>query len=589
MIVLSWIKEDDMKAIRQRADIVDVLSNYLTLDKKGKDYRAICPFHDDHDPSLSISTDKQIFKCFVCGTGGNVFTFVQKIEQITFPEAVVKVAELIHYPLVMPTSSYQPKQNINQPLYDIMQAYIQFLLYELKSNDGIKCREYLSKRHISKEILERFEIGFAPASQISTRFLQAKNFEIQKCVDAGLMYEDGNTATFFNRMMIPIHDESGNPVGFTARRLDEDKNIAKYVNTGQTPIYEKGNLIFNYHRAKETARKEHRCILVEGAMDVIAYEKAGIHEAVACLGTACTQNQIQLLKRLQVPILVGYDGDKAGRNATYKFGKLALQAGLKFQIIQNRTELDPDELLEKVGKDEFTARLSKTSSYVEFLFDYLVNVYDLDNYEDKKKYAQEIYEVIVKTCDEFEKPMYIHRIQKMTGFDFSALDSQQKTNQENKPRPKNIRPTVAIPLQTGRLSAEKALLSMLIVSKKASNDFKEQIGFFQDLTCNQLSLYIYDYYRTHDKMDIDALITCIEEEPIRNLLIELVSDEYRCKEYNETFFNDSVIKIKECALQEQIDFINKQIDELKSPTEKAKLAFQKNELIIKKLELRNQK
>ena len=581
---MSWIQEEDMKAIRQKADIVDVLSHYLTLDKKGKDYKAICPFHDDHDPSLSVSTEKQIFKCFVCGAGGNVFTFVQKIEKITFPEAVVKVADMIHYPLVMPTNAFVPKQDVHQSYYDILKTYIQFLQYELKSQDGTYCLEYLKKRHISKEIMERFEMGYAPRAELSARFLDAKKFSSEDCINVGLLYQDGQTAAFFDRLMIPIHDENGNPVGFSARRLNEDKTISKYINTGQTPIYEKGNLIFNYHRAKQSARKEHRCILVEGAMDVLAYEKAGIHEAVACLGTACTANQLQLLRKLQVPILVGYDGDKAGRNATYKFCKAALETGLSFQIIKNNTELDPDELLETLGKDEFLARISKTISYVEFLFDYLMTLYDLDNYEDKKKYAQEIFDVVNKTCDEFERPQYLRRIQKVTGFDFSTIQPvQQVSRKETK---KFYRPNVLMPLTPGRLAAEKAVLSMILLSKRASNEFREQIGFFEDRICDQLSLYCYDYYRKNDKMDVDALMARIEEEQVRNLLIELMTDENRYTEYNDAYFKDSILKIKECVLQGQIDFINHQIEEMSSAQQKAKLAMQKNELIMQKIELR---
>ena len=581
---MSWIQEDDMKAIRQKADIVDVISNYLTLDKKGKDYKAICPFHDDHDPSLSISVDRQIFKCFVCGTGGNVFTFVQKIEKISFPEAVAKVAEMIHYPLVMPTNAYVPKTNVNQPLYDILNSYIQFLQYELKSSDGMQCQEYLKRRHLTKELIERFQIGYAPSSDMSIRFLKAKNYSIQQLIDTGLSHIDGQTAVFFNRFMIPIHDENGNPVGFTARRLDEDKNISKYINTSQTPIYEKGNIVFNYHRAKEDARKEHKCILVEGAMDVLAYEKAGIHYAVACLGTACTDNQLRLLQKMNVPIYVGYDGDKAGKNATYKFCKMALNANMNFQIIQNNSQLDPDELLESLGKDEFVSRISKTISYVEFLFDYLLTIYDLNNYEDKKKYAQEIFDVVNKSCDEFEKPMYIHRIQKATGFDFSSLQVNTVVRRNENKRP--VRTNIISPLISGRNSAERGILSIMLVSKRASQEFQEQIGFFQDLTYNQLSLYIYDYYRNHDKMDTDSLLSKIEEESIRNLMIDIVS-ESQFKEYNEDYFKDSILKIKECTLQEQIDLINSQIEQLTNPNEKAKLAFRKNELIMQKIELRN--
>ena len=159
---LRWINEQDLKAIRAQADIVDIMSRYLSLSKKGKNYEALCPFHDDHDPSLSISTDKQIFKCFVCGAGGDVFGFVQKIENISFPEAVAKVAEMIGYPLAMPTSAYKPKADPNQSYYDILQAYISYMQYELKSEAGMLALDYLHRRKLNEDVLYRFEIDFLP-------------------------------------------------------------------------------------------------------------------------------------------------------------------------------------------------------------------------------------------------------------------------------------------------------------------------------------------------------------------------------------------------------------------------------------------
>ena len=267
-----------MKAIRQQADIVDIISQYISLDKKGKDYKGVCPFHDDHDPSMSVSVDKQIFKCFVCGTGGNAFTFVQKMESCSFPEAVYKVATMIGYPLSIQNQTFHERVDENQVLYDALHTYIDFTQYELNSESGANCLRYLKNRHISNEMIQKFQLGYAPDASYSMRFLNAKQIPIPVLKNTGLIFDELNpNIVFHDRFMIPIHDENGKPVGFSARRLSEDKDIPKYINTSQTPLYEKGNLIFNYHRAKETCRKEQRCILVEGAMDVLAYEKAGIH------------------------------------------------------------------------------------------------------------------------------------------------------------------------------------------------------------------------------------------------------------------------------------------------------------------------
>ena len=587
---MSWISEDDIKAIRQQADIVDVMSRYITLEKQGKNYKAICPFHDDHDPSLSISTDKQIFKCFVCGTGGNVFTFVQKIENISFLEAVCKVAELIHYPLHMDKSQFQPKVDQNQPLYDCIQSYIRFLTFELESENGESVKRYLSQRRINEDIIKRFEIGYAPESSRSVKYLKAKGFNEQILTDTGLIRtHDLNTyAVFDNRLMIPIHDENGNPVGFTARRLNEDKDVAKYINTSETKIYHKGNLIFNYHRAKEFAKKNKRCILVEGAMDVIAFEKADIHESIACLGTACTKEQMALLKRLNVPLVVCYDGDKAGKAATYKFGKLAVDYGLNFSIVKNTTGKDPDEIFNELGKDELYLSVHKTVSFVEFLLDYLPNQYDLDNYEDKKKFTSEMQSFIERTCTDFEKADYYSRIKDLTGFDLSHQNQNipvsKKESRNNAAVVRNIEP-----LKNGRTLAEHGVLWMILNSKLAADQFKDQIGFFQDPVCEELSLYCYDMYRNMDHIDFDVLMSYIEKEDVRNLLVSLMENPFHVDGYNEDFFNDSLMKIKECTLQAQIDNLNDQIKNVQDPMLKISLASKKQELIIQRNEILHRK
>ena len=582
---MSWISEDDIKAIRQQADIVDVMSRYITLEKKGKDYKAICPFHDDHDPSLSISTDKQIFKCFVCGTGGNVFTFVQKIENISFLEAVCKVAELIHYPLHMDTSQFQPKVDENQPLYDCVQSYIRFLTYELQSENGESVKRYLSQRKINEDIIKRFEIGYAPESSRSVKYLKAKGFNEQILTDTGLIrtHDLDTYAVFDNRLMIPIHDENGNPVGFTARRLNEDKDVAKYINTSETKIYHKGHLIFNYHRAKEFAKKNKRCILVEGAMDVIAFEKADIHESIACLGTACTKEQKTLLKRLNVPLVVCYDGDRAGKAATYKFGKLAVDYGLNFSIVKNTTGKDPDEIFNELGKDELYLSVHKTVSFVEFLFDYLPNQYDLDNYEDKKKFTSEMQSFIERTCTDFEKADYFSRIRDLTGFDLSHQSANISAS-NNAAVVRNIEP-----LKNGRTLAEHGVLWMILNSKLAADQFKDQIGFFQDPVCEELSLYCYDMYRNMDHIDFDVLMSYIEKEDVRNLLVSLMENPFHVDGYNEDFFNDSLMKIKECTLQAQIDNLNDQIKNVQDPMLKISLASKKQELIIQRNEILHRK
>ena len=370
---MGRLSEQEINEIRAKANIVEVISHYIPLSRKGRNYTAVCPFHDDHDPSMSISEDKQIFKCFVCGTGGNVFTFVSRYEQISFIEAVYKVAEIVGIPmekaLELPQKQVDPQKS---RLYRACADTIEYTHYQLHTPDAQSVKNYLAQRSIDDTLIDHFELGYNPNQDALYRFLNAKKHEDESLLGAGVvrMSSQGITDVFANRLMIPIHDESGNPVGFSARRL-ADSEEAKYINTQETLIYHKGELIYNYHRAKTEARKAKCVYLVEGAMDVISLAKVNILHALATLGTACTNEQIHLLAKLGVDIIVCYDGDTAGKNATYKFGKAA-KGKLAFTIIDNKTGLDPDEIIDAYGKEELQKTLHKTICWVDFLFDYLL-------------------------------------------------------------------------------------------------------------------------------------------------------------------------------------------------------------------------
>lgn len=579
---MAWIKEEDMKNIRQGADIVDIISKYISVEKKGKNYVAQCPFHDDHDPSMSISEEKQIFKCFVCGTGGNVFSFVQKIENISFPEAVYKVAQWINYPLQVDTIQIKEKKDPFEKERNILNEYTKYLQYELNSEDGEFALSALKKRKFDEAVIEKFQIGYAPQGKKNDYFFQAKGYEENALENAGVMH-DGR-AVFFDRIMIPIHDPNGAVVGYTARRVGDNDQIPKYINTASTPLYEKGKLIFNYHRAKESARKKGRVILCEGAMDVLGLEKADIHEGIACLGTACTQEQLRLIGRLKVPVHVWYDNDRAGKKAAYTFGKMAMEAQIPFSIVENSKTKDPDEVFCEFGAGEVQHIAEHTISFIEFLFRYLPDQYNLENYEEKKAFALEMNSVISKMSDSFEKPGYLSRLKQLTGFDFSLTSDTQGQREK---RIEKRRPLYIPAPQNGRKKAEFYILNSILSSKQYSLRFKEEIGFFKDETYRLLSLYIYDHYRTEDKLDANDLFASIEEEEVRNLLASLLT--YEENEVNEEVFEDSLWKIKECTINEQIEKINGQIQRIHDPLQKVALAKTKALLIEERNKIRNRK
>ena len=579
---MARLSEEKINEIRNQADIVQVIGNYLPLTRKGKNYVATCPFHDDHSPSMSISPDKQIYKCFVCGAGGNVFTFVKDYEKISFIEAVIKVAELINYELDESEKRAGGVEADPQvaAIHKVLSAGINYMNYTLFTPVASMAKEILSRRGLSDELIRRFDIGYNPRNDALTHYLLQKKFNEADLVAANVSRVSANGIhdVFSHRIMIPIHDRNGNPVGFTARRIDED-DTSKYINTTDTPAFHKGNLVFNLHRAKQAIKEEKRVIVVEGAMDVIAYEKVGIHASVATLGTACTLTQLQQIRNLHVPVVVSYDGDEAGLNATYKFGKLAASIGLIVEVVDNELGLDPDEIIEAYGFEELVSLSKKTISWIDFLFRYLQKRYNLQNYSQRKEFAQEIAEQILLLKEDFEKRNYYQRLYEITQFDMSKEIKHEES------RRIQTKIGLRVPI-SGILRAEYEILSAMLLSVQASNRFKEALGFLIDEDCNKLALYIIDYYRSYDVIQLADLYDYIHEEAVKDLLLQIGNWELAPQLYQEDVFMQSVLKIKSACFEDKIQKLTHEALLLSDPLAKAelmndilRLKREKNELL----------
>lgn len=583
---MARLSEQEIALVRSRASIVDVISHYISLSKKGRNYVALCPFHDDHNPSMSISEDKQIYKCFVCGAGGNVFTFVSNYEKISFLEAVYKVAEYTGITLSAPleqTSTQRIDPHIAD-LYRLMKEMIQYAQYELDTEDGQHAKQYLQKRSLSEEIIKKFEIGYNPHEDSVYQYLHAKAFSDADMVECGVANLFGSRMMdrFANRILIPIHDAYGNPVGFTARRLDDRSQEAKYINTAETTIYQKGKLLFNYHRVKEAVKHEKRVFLAEGAMDVLAFEKADMHTALATLGTSCTKEQLQLLKALHAPITICYDGDAAGQNATYKFAKQAVAAGIPIEIVNNTTGLDPDEIVDTYGKQELRSLCEKTISFIDFLFAYLQKRYNLENYTQKKEYAMEIAQEIARVSDAFERKNYYLRLKELSGFD---MEISQETLQQPEKKVSHPKQSYLRLPKSGRERAEYEILSQMLLGVSAVDLFKEELGFFKDDDSNKLAMYIIDYYRTHDILSVSELYDQIAEGRVRDLLLSVAQWELAAPGVEQAVLREAIGKVKACILEDKIQALNEKAKNANDPIAKAAVAMEKNRLIAERNEL----
>lgn len=566
---MARIPETIINDIRNRVDIVEVVSQYVPLTKKGKNFVGVCPFHDDTNPSMSVSSDKQIFHCFSCGAGGNAFTFVQKIENVGFIESVKRVAEIANIPVDIDVKDYQrPVNEAYQPLYSVLQDTIEFCSYELTSIEGKPFQEYLKSREIEDMLVKKFEIGYNPRGNKLYTFLKAKKHPEDAMVETNVVRitQQGIKDVFYDRLMIPIHDSYGNPVGFTARVIDNTSD-AKYINTGETPIYVKGKLLFNYHRAKDSTRKLGQVIIVEGAMDVLAFEKVGITNTVATLGTACTDEQMKLLKFLNAKLLVFYDGDNAGQEATYKFVKLGLSKGLDIEIINNTHGLDPDEIIAKFGKNELIEVSKKTISWITFLFDFLRKKYNMENYSEKKEYAKIMGEAIEQLSDQFEKDNYYQQLFQMSGFDLS----QTVTVHKRAVKKQHLPPHFTKP-KTGNQNAQEQILALMLLSKQATEFYRHELGFLPDTNYHNLAIIIINYYRNHDTIIVADLLNYITEEDVKKILLEITNWELAPLDYHEKVMQEAISKIKNGLISEKINTLLEQSNQLSDPIQKAKIA-----------------
>ena len=339
---------DLLQEIKSRADIVDVISSYINVIKKGRRYAAVCPFHDDHNPSMDINKEKQTYHCYVCNHGGDVFSFVSDYEKISFADAVKRVCEIIGFddPRLHKNEPIKPVDVNIQKLYDCINELQKFYEYGLTTEEGKIARDYLSKRQLSDEQVKKFSLGYAlNDGKLTVSYLQQKGFSLKNIEDIGIALARANGTADSNagRLIFPIKDHNGQVIGFSARKMTSGDDAAKYINSPDTKLFHKTNVLYNYHIAKQSAKHDGFIYVLEGFMDVFALDTIGITSAVAIMGTKLTENHIAMLRRLNVEIRLCLDGDKPGQEAMMGIMATLDKAGLPYRLVSQPGELrDPD-------------------------------------------------------------------------------------------------------------------------------------------------------------------------------------------------------------------------------------------------------
>lgn len=542
------ISEETIQEILAKTDIVDVIGETVTLSKQGKSYFGLCPFHSEKTPSFSVEPERKIYNCFSCGEKGNAITFLQKTGNLSFIEAVENLAYRANMNLDF--TEYK-QENPHTRLYQINQDALNFYkLYLSNTKQGQTAKEYLQNRGLSSDIISEFELGLAPNEySLLTKTLTAKGVLVSDLFDLGLVKQSQNDTfydLFRDRIIFPIKDEKGNTVAFSGRLYNDiEDNSPKYINSPQTKVFTKSNVLYNLHNAVNAIKQHNRVVLFEGYMDVIAATRSGIKESVASMGTSLTKEQVKLMKRFTNNVTICYDGDPAGIEATSRAINLFQSEGFQIKIVLLPDRLDPDDYIRKFSTDKLAHFINE--KWIDGIeFQYIKNNMDIDFSKmlDIERFKKTVFDLIKNTSHTIIET-YINRLAKDTKI--SAESIRQDFQQYTKRNIQNIvqRPVKKVPIDSKFEVAERKILNYFLDDYRYVEDFN---GEFQGM------FYISDIVRDIRIM-IEDMYFNIEEGQAKT--ISIAEFEQNLTEEQKHFY-ESKVKYKDVALdaKEYLDFKN---------------------------------
>ena len=542
---MVMISNEEINAIRKNCNIVDIISSYVPVTLKGKDYKCVCPFHDDHSPSMSISTSKQIYKCFSCGAAGNVFTFVQNFENVSFIEAVKIVAEKIGYQI---NGVFKQEAILKyQKEYDLMEFVNKYYENSINTKSGLEAKDYLHKRGLSDEDINKFRIGLSLDEPATLKnILEKKGYTIKTIEDLGLVNNvDGKFFDVFRgRIMFPLYDTEGHVIGYSAR-IYRGEAVAKYINTKETYLYKKGNYLYNYHLAKDEAKRSKKLIIVEGQMDAIRLYINGIKNVVALMGTALRKEQVELIKRLRCDVILGLDGDDAGKMATLKNGEILTQNNINVQVIRINLKKDPDEYVFTYGIDGYLKMINNPIDYLDFKLNTLKDDINPENTVELTNFINKVLDDLKTIKDPIYIDVSLTKLSKSTGIDKEVLKSRlnemsslKTITQEVFKKEEQIVPPSANLLD----KITKKMLYYMLNDRKYVLEYQEKIGYFPNKIyrsiANEIVFFIgknynitvadfISYISYNETLNGEVLKILDEDEDISDEDFELVIKSYQ--------------------------------------------------------------
>lgn len=567
---MQRIPEEMIEQIRSANDVVDVISEYVQLTKRGRNWFGLCPFHGEQTPSFSVTQDKQIFHCFGCGAGGNAITFVMDIEQIPFQEAVSKLGARVGIELEVEPStiSLEPvskEESHMKEAHTFAMDYYHHLL--LNTEEGEQALHYLEERGFSEALIEQYGIGWAlPGWDSLTTLLARKGFDLVEMEKCGLIIRKENKDDYFDRfrerIMFPIKNEFGHVIGFSGRVLKKDSQDAKYMNSPESPIFQKSKILYNLDVARPVIRKKRKVIVMEGFMDVMAAAKAGITNTVGTMGTSLTQQHVSKLKRLTDSVTICYDGDSAGWEAAKRASELLMSENVKTEIALLPDQLDPDDYVKTYGPEAFqTQIIDRPHAYLAFMMMAARKNKNFQYENDTLQYVQEVLEHLIVKSSPLERDLYIRQLSKETNISEDAINQQfrkiegKSLRQQSKPSAKKM--DEMTPVKNKKLQAidraEKLLLSHMLHQAEIVEQIHQEHGlhvFIHD-PYEAIFVRLIGFYDEFAQADTHRFLESLNDNELRKLVMEATLTE-RDPEHAREEVSDCLRQINKHRIELQI-------------------------------------
>ena len=554
-----------LEMVRAKNDIIDVASKYITLNRRGNNFWACCPFHMEKTPSFSIKQDGQFYKCFGCGESGNVIGLVKKMENVDFPTAVEILCKNANIPL--PTNADNEemckKKHERDRAYQILKATTEFYHNNLISHPDSLQAKYLKKRGISEEMIKKFKIGASLNYDELPKHLLSLGFKPEEMIMAGACGrgEKGNIYDFYGtRLIFPIANGFGDIVAFSGRAVDDNVERAKYKNTPQSPIFNKSEILFAYNFVRDLKKENmlDTIIIVEGHIDVISCHQQGITNTIGCMGTALTSLHARKIKQLVDNVILCLDGDNAGANATYKAIDTLKSVGLNVKVVRLTNAKDPDEFITKFGKYSFLEHLTTANDCVDFILKDQATKYDLNSNLDRTKYINEALDYISKFSTPAEQEIYLSFVQKMVKVPIEALrKSLNKTDSEVIIQKAEEKPIEAE--KNNYITESKIMLLASMLYKKITN-FAEIAGLFEvENELTDLYKFLVSKIENNSNYNVSTLFDSFEISS-NSLIDRVINYNFPSDDVYDAYLKDTIKRVRLLELQREYAQIKEKVN-----------------------------